>query len=119
MIYIIHRKHVFDGGSMRSWNAVTAYSEVYRTGIKNMVWSKDFHYKREATAWCKENGLPYMTEKEWNNLWLSALDEAEPIADDFYRVAAGLLNRRVFAKNPSTKLLKNGKVKFLNKRGRF
>ena len=61
--------------------------------------------------------MPYMTEKEWNNLWLSALDEAEPIADDFYRVAAELLNRRVFAKNPSTKLLKNGKVKFLNKGG--
>jgi len=99
MIYIIHRKHVFGGGSMESWNAVTAYSQVYRTGAKEMEWSKDFHYKKEAVAWCKKQGFPYMTEKEWNAEWLAALDMAFDETEsgkkgDPYAKTADILNKK-------------------------
>lgn len=101
MIYIIHRKHVFDGGSRQSWNAVSAYSNVYRTGILEMEWSKDFRYKKEAVAWCKEQGLPWMTEKEWDAEWLKALDEGFDAArpdEDPYAKTAEILNLKWFGK---------------------
>ena len=95
MIYVIHRKHVFDGGSRKSWNAVTAYDEVYRTGILNIAWSKDFHYKKEAVAWCRKHGFPYMTEKDWDKIWDDALFEAGDV-DDIWTVASEILNKRYF-----------------------
>ena len=94
MIYIIHRKHVFDGGSMKSWNAVTAYSEVYRTGIMKMDWSKDFRYKKEAVAWCKQQNINWITEADWRKLWNDALLEAED--GDIYTKATKILNKRFF-----------------------
>ncbi len=102
MIYIIHRKHVFDGGSRQSWNAVTAYSKVYRTGFKDIAWSKDFHYKNEAVAWCKEHGLSWMTEKEWDAEWLKALDDGlefyKSSGEDPYQKTADILNQKWFLK---------------------
>lgn len=96
MIYIIHRKHCFGGGSRESWNAVTAYSEVYRTGAKKVEWSKDFHYKKEAVEWCKAQGIPWMSEKDWDNEWLEALDAAYAAnpGGDFYTDTAEILNRK-------------------------
>ncbi len=95
MIYIIHRKHVFDGGSRQSWNAVTAYSCVYRTGAKEMEWTKDFHYKKEAVAWCEENNIDWMTEEDWDNHWNNALQEAGDVGDIYFK-AAQILNERLF-----------------------
>ena len=95
MIYIIHRKHIFDGGSMKSWNAVTAYSLVYRTGAKERAWSKNFHYKKEAVDWCKENKIDWMTEADWDKHWDNALHEAGNDGD-IYLKAAQILNERLF-----------------------
>ena len=94
MIYIIHRKYVFDGGSMKSWNAVTAYSEVFRTGIKHMAWTQNFHYKKEAVDWCKKHHIDWMTEKDWENHWNNALEEAGD--GDIWEKAAKILNKRLF-----------------------
>lgn len=98
MIYIIHRKHVFDGGSMKSWNAVTAYSLVYRTSAKEKEWSKNFHYKKEAVDWCKENNIDWMTEADWDKHWNNALQEAGNDGDIYFK-AAQILNDRLFKIN--------------------
>ncbi len=95
MIYIIHRKHVFDGGSMKSWNAVTAYSLVYRTGAKEMEWSKDFRLKKDAVDWCRECNIDWMTEKDWDKYWDDALHEAGNEGDIHFK-AAQILNERLF-----------------------